>query len=53
MYYRLTVTNNGPEAVEGQIITDTLPYGMTYITYIAEGNRNISAESVTEQGKTK
>lgn len=50
MYYRLTVTNNGPEAVEGQIITDTLPYGMTYID---EGNRNISAESVTEQGKTK
>ena len=50
MYYRLTVTNNGPEAVEEQIITDTLPYGMTYID---EGNTNISQETVEEQGKNK
>lgn len=50
MYYRLTVKNNGPEAVEEQIITDTLPYGMTYID---EGNTNISQETVEEQGKNK
>ena len=50
MYYRLTVKNNGPEAVEEQIITDTLPYGMTYID---KGNTNISQETVEEQGKNK
>ena len=50
IYYRLKVENKGPKAVENQVITDTLPFGMTYIS---EGNNNISAETITEQEKSK
>jgi uncharacterized repeat protein (TIGR01451 family) len=39
--YTITITNNGPNAAQGAVLTDTLPAGSTYVsTTPATGNRD-------------